>query len=126
MTNQAEFLPEIIAEIAGVAGFDAAWTIAVAKGGQQVFIPAIASPDHWLAQLVGLDAATRICAHFSTRSSGDKILIPMASGARRRKAWADALASDKSANEIAATLGVHRRTVFRHKSRTNDDQGELF
>lgn len=120
-------LPAVLEEIAEVAGVDAAWTIAHAKGGQQVFIPADAPSEHWLTKLVGRDAAQKICDHFRANGRGDDILIPMASAARRREAWQRALESGGTANQTASVLGVHRRTVFRHRKRQrNEDQGDLF
>lgn len=118
-------LPAVIAEIAEVAGMDAAWTLARAKGGQQVFIPAKVKPDHWLAKLVGHEAALRICEHFSANGRGDDILIPMAVASRRHEVLSRALSDGATVDKAAALAGVHRRTVFRHRKR-NKDQGELF
>jgi hypothetical protein len=129
-------LPAVMAEIAEVAGPDAAWTLARAKGGQQVFFPAKARPDHWLAKLVGFDAAKKICEHFSVGGRGDDILIPMASAARRNQALRQALAQGLKVDQAAAAAGVHRRTVLRHRKRAkgakataakaNKTQGDLF
>lgn len=120
-----EHLPSIIAEIAEVAGMDAAWALARAKGGQQVFIPAKAKPDHWLPRLVGMEAAEAICKHFSTNYRGVDILIPMAVAWRRHEILSKALSDGVPVDKAAALAGVHRRTVFRHRRR-NKDQGELF
>ncbi|HEV7345753.1 MAG TPA: helix-turn-helix domain-containing protein [Devosia sp.] len=130
-------LPAVMAEIAEVAGLDAAWALAQAKGGQQVFIPAKVRPDHWLSKLVGFDAAQKICQHFSVGGRGDDILIPMASTARRNQALQRALAQGLKVNQAAAAAGVHRRTVLRHRkrekgakasaaSKRNKAQGDLF
>lgn len=121
-------LPEVIADIAEVAGIDAAMAIAHAKGGHEVFIPAHAKPQpHWLAEIVGLDAAVKICDFYRVNDNGTKLVIPMASAARRKEVWFKALQGDTPVNQIASQLGVHRRTVFRHiKQKKSDDQGELF
>jgi hypothetical protein len=120
-------LPQVIAEIAEVAGPDAAWALASAKGGQQVFIPASPKDGHWLVQLVGIEAAQQICAHFSANGRGDTILIPMATNARRREALAKALSEGAKVDQAAARAGVHRRTVFRHRKRAKSNgQGGLF
>lgn len=106
---------------------DAAWTILAAKGGQQVFIPASVDADHWLAKLVGLDAARKICDRFSAGGRGDDILIPMATASRKAEAYAKAIEANLSVNQTAAAVGVHRRTVFRHFAKIRDpNQGELF
>ncbi|MBN9334697.1 helix-turn-helix domain-containing protein [Devosia sp.] len=125
-------LPQVIAEIAEVAGPDAAWALAAARGGQQVFIPATVKPGHWLADLVGLEAAEKICGHFSANGRGDTILIPMATLARKREAIARALSGGAKIDQAAGMAGVHRRTVFRHKRRRTEaadrptDQGDFF
>lgn len=126
-------LPEVVAEIASVAGHEAAWLIVRARGGQQVFIPAHAREDHWLTTLVGMDAARKICDHFKVNHRGSQVIIPMAAASQRSKRWAEALASGTPVDQVAATLGVHRRTVFRHrrkvkkptKSRSKSRQGSL-
>lgn len=110
-------LPQVIAEIAEVAGPDAAWTLASARGGQQVFIPATVKSGHWLADLVGIEAAERICSHFSANGRGDTILIPMAAHVRKREVLAKAMAEGAKVDQAAGLAGVHRRTVFRHRRR---------
>lgn len=127
-------LPAVIAEIAEVAGTDAAWALAVERGGREVFIPAKSPDDHWLSKLVGADAADAICKHFSVNGSGVSILIPMARTARTRTQMAKALAEGKSVSETAGRLGVHERTVYRAKRRARrrgaqseaEGQGDLF
>lgn len=120
-------LPLVLQEIAEAASLDAAWKLAKAKGGQLVFVPAHAREEHWLTDLVGLDAATKICDYYRVQERGTQLLIPMASAAQRASLWQQALAAGGTANETAAALGVHRRTVFRHLAKSSqDDQGELF
>lgn len=125
-------LPQVIAEIAEAAGPDAAWALVSARGGQQVFIPATVKPGHWLADLVGIEAAEKICSHFSVNGRGDTMLIPMAAHVRKREVLAKALADGAKVDQAAGLAGVHRRTVFRHKRRQaqraarNPNQGEFF
>lgn len=119
-------LPQVIAEIAEVAGPDAAWALARARGGQRVFVPAEAENGHWLVELVGMEAARVICKHFSTNGRGGDVLIPMASAARRRELF-DRTLREHKVDSAAAILGVHRRTVQRHRKRMRDKgQGRLF
>lgn len=124
-------LPEIVATIADAAGMDAAWTIVRAKGGQQVFIPARPNQGHWLVKLVGMEAAQAICQRLSVNNRGDSHIIPLASKARRAEAYRHAVEAGQPPNQVAAALGVHRRTVFRNiakvKGRTGGKrQGDLF
>jgi DNA-binding CsgD family transcriptional regulator len=120
-------LPQVIADIAQVAGEEAAWTLAREKGGRQVYIPGRVDAGHWLAKLVGLDAAQKICIFYRAGGSGTHILIPMASAARSREELAKAIAEGGSSNELAGRFGKHERTIRRHKARLRDDrQGKLF
>ena len=128
-------LPAVIAEIAEIAGPEAAWALARAKGGTRVFIPAEAKADHWLVELVGIEAARRICAHYrimsgNSRMNGVWLLIPMAAAARSAERWTEALSQGLSIAETALRMGVHERTVSRRRAehgRGNDKrQGTLF
>jgi hypothetical protein len=122
-------LPAVIAEIAEVAGIEAAWALARARGGQHVFIPAEARADHWLTELVGIDAAQKICAFYQVNGSGISVLVPMARLAQVKALVTEAIAAGKSASQAAGFAGVHERTIFRarKKLRTNSNrQGTLF
>lgn len=120
-------LPAVIAEIAEIAGMDAAWAIARAKGGRQVYIPAQAAPGHWLTDLVGLEAAQKICAFYRANSSGMQLLIPMGSTVRTNAEIAKAIEQGGSANQLAGEFGKHERTIRRHRARIRDTrQGKLF
>ncbi|WDR00731.1 helix-turn-helix domain-containing protein [Devosia sp. J2-20] len=106
---------------------DAAWTIARAKGGRQVYIPAQAAAGHWLTELVGLEAAQKICAFYRANSSGMQLLIPMGSAVRTKTEIAKAIEQGGSANQLAGEFGKHERTIRRHRARLRDTrQGKLF
>lgn len=125
-------LPQIIAEIAEIAGPDAAWALAREHGGTTVFIPAEATRDDWLSRLVGFEAAAKVCAHYRItsgegRANGIRLLIPMASAARDAERWRQALEAGLSARDTARQLGVHERTVYRHRAQERDErQMKLF
>jgi hypothetical protein len=134
MTAHPE-LPAIIAEIAEVAGADAAWELAREKGGLTIFIPAHARSGHWLVKLLGQEAADKICAHYrhlspEGRFNGGMLLIPMAASAQAARRWHDVLRSGLSATGQAKAMGVHERTVWRRRARHRSDddspQGNLF
>lgn len=59
-----DWLPPLLAEIAEVAGLDAALALAEARGGSRITIPARPRPDHWFAQTVGMEAAEKIAAFY--------------------------------------------------------------
>jgi hypothetical protein len=128
-------LPELLREIAEIAGIDAALAIADAKGGQDVIIPTRLRPDHWLVVAVGLEKAERISAHFTSGHRRQRVIVPLgpagsflAERRRRAKALADAQARGSSANQIAAEVGITERSVrrFRSKQRQDNGQGDLF
>ncbi|MGO4735959.1 helix-turn-helix domain-containing protein [Bosea sp. 2KB_26] len=128
-------LPPLLAEIAGVAGIEAALAIASAKGGQEVFVVARLRPENWLVQAVGIGKAQALSDHFCSGRSRQKLVIPLgpagsylAERRRRARSMAEAAARGASANEIASAAGVTTRTVrrFRASQRDDGEQGNLF
>lgn len=112
--------PNLIRQIADIAGEDAAKAIAESRGGQEnVYFPMPdkLSDSHWLSKIVGLELAKKICQQIT-----GKIQVPMYSCV---KSDADAIirmtAEGKSQNFIASELGISTRTVrrWRRKSRIN-------
>lgn len=131
-------LPAVLEEIAQVAGLDAAWALARARGGTTIFLPRKPGKRHWLSDIVGHEAATKICAHFRGNHTMS-ITVPMAARQQSAELWREALQRGpdgqylRSINETALHMGVHKDTVSkrRHKARVsgdNDDgpQGDLF
>lgn len=132
-------LPQLVEEIAEVAGLPAALAIVTAKGGQRVSIPRHPGPEHWLTMAVGPEAAATIADHFATgHGSGIKDLdIPMLNTgsyarqrAERRARLDDAIRNGASSNELAARFEMTRRNAIRAKVRLrtepNTNQGDLF
>lgn len=120
-------LPVVIAEIEQVAGYDVALKLAQAKGGQTVYIPAEASEGHWLTDIVGLEAARKICDHYRVANTGAKLLIPMAKQAVQKRRLVEALEAGASAPAAAAAAGMHERSAYRTRKRLKDGrQGSLF
>jgi DNA-binding NarL/FixJ family response regulator len=127
-------LPPVLAEVAEVAGVTAALQLAHAKGGSQAYIPKPENltPDHWLVEAVG-DIAARAIAE---RMGGGHCGIPLGPlNGMRSKVWRaiqEGIKEGKSAHEIARLIGVHHRTVRRHRNGHSgigsDDpsQGKLF
>lgn len=128
-TDRFAHLPYVMREIAEVAGLEAAWEIVQAHGGRVVYIPAQATEGHWLPELVGREAAERICHHYAAGNSGYRILVPLARDAVRRQRLEQALEDGMSAPDAAAAAGMHVRSAFRARARSkrnDDDQGNLF
>lgn len=120
-------LPVVIAEIEQIAGHDAALKLSLAKGGQTVYIPREATQGHWLVDVVGLEAATKICNHYRVANTGARLLIPIARQALQKRRLVEALESGASATKAAEASGMHERSAFRARKRLKDKrQGSLF
>ncbi|MFT4162840.1 helix-turn-helix domain-containing protein [Shinella sp.] len=120
-------LPVVIAEIERVAGREAALKLAMAKGGLTIYTPYSVTADHWLSQLVGLEAAMKICEHYRVGNTGARILIPIAKQAMQRRALVEALEAGASAPKAAEAAGMHERSAYRNRKRLRDErQGKLF
>lgn len=129
MSENGSNLPGTLAEIAEAAGVDAAWAIAGAHGGTTVYIPREAVEGHWLTELVGMEAAQKICKHFRVANTGARILIPIARQGEQRRRLIKALQSGMSAPQAALHAGMHERSAFRARKRLkrddDDNQGKL-
>ncbi|MEQ1671431.1 MAG: hypothetical protein ABL893_11275 [Hyphomicrobium sp.] len=111
-------LPELMVEIAEIAGVEAAITICDRYGGNRVYIPRYAPDHHWLVHCVGRVAADALCEHFAS-PSGIELELP--TGARlnrtQRRARLEKLIADGyTSSEITRRLGVTRRCVSRAKA----------
>ncbi|MCC3246164.1 hypothetical protein LG047_12675 [Methylocystis sp. WRRC1] len=140
MSDDFAYLPQQLAEIAEVAGLDAALKLAEARGGQAVYIPARAPEGHWLVQCVGRTAADAICRHYACYMPSDaepshhglKIVIPLGVTsvvAKARRRAVDMLLSGASNPAAARASGLHLRTIekLRQRLRLRDNrQGNLF
>jgi hypothetical protein len=128
-------LPGILADIADIAGNDAAYKIASSVGGTRVSIPPRAVEGHWLTELLGFELANEICTGLATLDPDGKLrgvrdeLIPRGPASilkvARRRAL-EALEKGASARDAARISGLHERTIWRMKAKEEDGQGELF
>ncbi|CUX57632.1 MULTISPECIES: helix-turn-helix domain-containing protein [Agrobacterium] len=121
------YMTPLLNRIADVAGERAAIILGNERAGQQIYVPKRMKEDHWLAELIGFDAATAMSRKFANQ----KIDIPPALGGdKKRRAATIAQMIDKgySINTIVRLTGVSRSTVKEHlKRRPRDDrQGSLF
>jgi len=133
LTIPADPLPQVLADIAMIAGEEAARRVAGAVGGTQVYIPPHPGPDHWLAKLVGLEAARRIADHFTAGVGPARIEIPLGDAGfiAAQQARCDAmLLAGRSERDIALALGYTIRTVRRRRARikslADNRQRDLF
>lgn len=68
----ADALPDSVQELVTVVGLTAALRIVEARGGIRLYVPMVASADHWLAALIGLPALEQLVAYYQ----GDTLEIP--------------------------------------------------
>jgi hypothetical protein len=120
------WLPTVLAEIADIAGLDAALALAESRGGLKVYIPVSVGDDHWLTQAVGRDAADRICEHFAfvasegTGRHGVHVEIPLGprgSVAKHRSIVDRMIAEGRPMSAIALAAGYTERGVRYRKAR---------
>lgn len=117
------FLPALLAEIAEVAGLEAALKLARARGGTEVHIPARPKPGHWLIEAVGDDAAKKLCAHFAVRRGGVTLMLPLGptgSIAELRRKADRMIAEGRPNAEIARAVGYTTRAIERRKARLRE------
>jgi len=56
-----DLLPSRIADLVEVIGLKAALKIVELRGGIRLCVPKKATPDHWLAEHIGIEALTQLC-----------------------------------------------------------------
>lgn len=107
-------LPDVLGQIADAVSIEAAMKVARAHGGTMAYVPAKVEAGHWLAELLGLEDARKVCAALGPAS----VLVPMgpnASTARRWRTIQALIDAGVSKRQIARRMGVHIRTVQRHR-----------
>jgi DNA-binding NarL/FixJ family response regulator len=120
-------LPQILAEVAEIAGLDAALRLAQARGGRRLYVPQKPTPD-FVAE-IGEPAALAL----SKLYANETISVPLGpTGAvkQAKRAVHEALARGLSAGDAARVAGVTERTVYNHRARRRAEQdsrqGRLF
>lgn len=111
-------LPELLIEIAEVAGIEAALTLADRYGGNRVYIPRHAGQHHWLTLCVGQHAADLLCDHFGSPSGIELELPrgPVMSKSQRQARVQRMIAQGLNSSEITRRTGCTRRTVKRNRA----------
>lgn len=133
MSVGADPLPSVLNDIAMIAGEEAARRVADAVGGTLVYLPPHPGPDHWLAKLIGIEAARKIADHFTAGVGPRRLEIPLGDVGflASTQARCDAmLLAGRSERDIALALrytirGVRKRRA-RLKAMRDHRQGDLF
>lgn len=105
-------LPPRLTELVGVIGLPATLRLVEARGGTRFYVPAKASPDHWLTSLIGLEALQALVR----ARAADMVELDRADAAMRaardrimREAHASGSASTSM---LALQYGLTQRQVF--------------
>lgn len=124
-------LPGVLAQIADVAGEDAAIAIAQARGGTQVYIPPAPGPDHWLTKLIGREAAHAVADALNGGIGvGCRVDLPLGPAGHQvqMRAQLDAMiAKGMSERDIALATGYSRSTIRRRRgaAASNADERQM-
>lgn len=123
-------LPGILAEIAEVAGEDAALAIAKARGGTQIYIPPTPANDHWLCRLIGREEARAVCDHLTCGVGPRRVDLPvgpMGAAAKIRAKVDRMIADDRSERDIALATGYTIRAIRKRRAKLGiqRDDGQL-
>lgn len=111
-------LPAILAEIAEVAGYEAALAIADVRGGTQIYIPPVPDADHWLCRLIGVEAARKVADQLTLGVGPRRVDLPLGpSGHQARvRAKVDAmLAEGRSERDIALATRYSTRAIRKRR-----------
>lgn len=114
-------LPGILADIADVAGEEAAIAVAKALGGTRVYIPPVPRPDHWLSQLIGHEAACILADRLTCGLAGVRVDLPAGPAAWYVSARAQVdrmIEQGRSERDIAlatryTTRGIRKRRALK-------------
>ncbi|MBA4783372.1 MAG: hypothetical protein H2045_09170 [Rhizobiales bacterium] len=132
-------LPPVLAEMADFIGLKATLELVEAKGGQRIHIPLVKTitPEHWLAQLIGIEAAHSLSRAYC-HQGGVPLDIPIFTNnylKYRNREYQRLESLGYSANEIATMMQITRRSVFKRRRKTrngepaighNSNQHDLF
>jgi DNA-binding NarL/FixJ family response regulator len=111
-------LDGVARELGEEAGYDAGERLVLHYAGQRIYVPEKMRPKSDLWDALGPIAAKTLARLFG----GTHIEVPTGENLSRRKRVAQARAllagagQGASKNQVAAQLGIHRRTVQRHRS----------
>ncbi len=98
---------------------DAADLMILLFGGSRVTFPGRMTVGHWLVSLVGFEAAEAIIEAMNFDGCGGYVDLPLAersSAEKSRREVYRRLKLGQSTDRIAREVGVHRRTVCRHRA----------
>lgn len=128
--RQRLWLPGLLRDVADAFGEDVALRLARELGGRYVYLPKVAERSHPVARAAGVRVLRFL---ISRHDELERIVIPKGPDRDRRlraRLIAEMTARGRTADEIAARVGLHVRTVHYWRTRLGaageDRQGDLF
>jgi hypothetical protein len=118
------WLPHLLREMADAHGLEVALAFARAFGGRYLHLPARATPEHPVAQAVGVAVLNWLIERHDRLA---RIVVPRGpdmARAQRLAAVGEMTARGHSADAIAAALGMHVRDVHRDRARLREAENE--
>lgn len=124
--------PTLIEDISDLIGEEAMRAVWKAVGGTRAYIPARVRPTHWLVQLIGLEAAGKLCRHYAYHThrkvtgkhdhhgkmgmSGVVLEFPVFPRDN------DKTITEMSSRKAALKLGISQRTVHRRRTKLREER----
>lgn len=111
-----DLLPERLQEIVRLIGLPLTLRLVERFGGLRIYIPAEATPEHHLAELLGMDAFAKLCKEYSADGHGLRFELPNAKrslAAVRNAQIRDEFSSHKSIRDLAAEHKLTERHITR-------------
>lgn len=123
-------LPGVLAEIADVAGEDAALALARAVGGTMVYFPPVPANDHWLCRLIGREEARAVCDRLTCGVGPRRVELPvgpMGAAAKKRAEVDGLLRAEMSERDIALRTGYTISAIRKRRRKLGlvRDDGQL-
>lgn len=131
MSERLPPLPGELGDIARIAGREAAEALGRKLGGTRVYFPCYPDRNHWLSQLVGIDAALKICEELTGGfPGGRRVDLPNGPFGHQEgpRAKVDRMIREgASERDIALAARYTERGVRKRKAKLRDSrQGDLF
>jgi hypothetical protein len=114
------WLPNLLREMADAFGLDVALAFARRFGGRYLHLPKAARADHPVASAVGVEVLAWLIARHDQL---ERIVVPKgpnAVRAQRVAAVREMTAAGRSAEAIAAAVGMHVRDVHRARAKVRE------
>ncbi|ALJ14247.1 hypothetical protein [Sphingopyxis macrogoltabida] len=123
-------LPGVLAEIAEVAGEEAALALASRVGGTMVYFPPVPANDHWICRLIGREAGRAVCDRLTAGVGPRRVEMPLGptgAQAKKRAQVDELLRADMSERDIALRTGYTISAIRKRKRKLGivRDDGQL-